>query len=207
MSREFIKLKVESFLRIFMKRKILLGLTTTSQSDWRAKVKEIDEFNIREIALFPTCLKIEERKELYKLLESTKLESIPHVHLRGEDMEEWELDFLVNRYGTKFFNIHPNIEDSEVLGFVKYCEMIYVENLHDAGDVFLQSLKKCAGICFDTSHYEDYGAIQKIHDYDNFLEILKQNKVGCCHISAVVTEPLEDTDYISGDKTQSYSRH
>jgi len=45
-----------------MKRKVLLGLTTTFGSDWRAKIKEIDKLKIQEIALFPTCLGEKNRK-------------------------------------------------------------------------------------------------------------------------------------------------
>lgn len=71
-----------------MKHKILLGLTTTPKSDWREKVKEIEKFGIKELALFPTFLSPDERKELYTLLEKTKIKNIPHVHLR-DDMEEW----------------------------------------------------------------------------------------------------------------------
>ena len=60
-----------------MAKKILLGLTTiTPGGEWRNKIKEIDELGLKEIALFPTCLKIDERKELYQLLEKTKLKKI-----------------------------------------------------------------------------------------------------------------------------------
>ena len=54
-------------------KKILLGLTTTPGSDWRKKVSEIDKLGLKELALFPTCLNEQERKELYGLLEKTKL--------------------------------------------------------------------------------------------------------------------------------------
>ncbi|MDZ4384981.1 MAG: hypothetical protein U0944_01030, partial [Candidatus Moranbacteria bacterium] len=85
-------------------RQILLGLTTTLGSDWRMKAEEIDRLGIKELALFLTCLGSEDRRELYGLLENTSLESIPHVHLR-DDMELWELDYLVEKYHTQVFNI------------------------------------------------------------------------------------------------------
>ena len=94
-----------------MAKKILLGLTTiTPKEEWKNKVKEIDELGIKEVALFPTCLNLEERKELYRLLENTKLERIPHVHIREEDTESWELDYLVKRYKTQVFNTHMPVE-------------------------------------------------------------------------------------------------
>jgi len=56
-----------------MEKKILLGLTTTPKSDWREKVREIEKFRIKEIALFPTMLEMKGRKKLYGLLERTNL--------------------------------------------------------------------------------------------------------------------------------------
>ena len=51
-----------------MAKKILLGLTTIAEGgEWKNKVKEIDKLDIKEIALFPTCLNLAERKELYQL--------------------------------------------------------------------------------------------------------------------------------------------
>ncbi|MDD5464316.1 MAG: hypothetical protein PHP62_04145, partial [Candidatus Moranbacteria bacterium] len=67
-----------------MKHEILLGLTTTPKSDWRGKVEEMKKFGIKQIALFPTFLKIDDRKELYKLLEDIDGLEIPHVHLRDD---------------------------------------------------------------------------------------------------------------------------
>mgnify|MGYP000054681782 CR=1 FL=1 len=45
------------------KHEILLGLTTTPNSDWKGKVEEMKKFGIKKIALFPTFLPIEKRKE------------------------------------------------------------------------------------------------------------------------------------------------
>jgi len=188
-----------------MTKIILLGLTTTTKSDWRAKVNEIDEFGIKEIALFPTCLGITERSELYKLLEATKLESIPHVHLRDEDMEEWELDLLVNKYACKYFNVHPNAE--KVLEYEKYRKMMYVENLQKIDEVYIKTLNQVAGVCLDVSHFEDYAVMIGEKEYEKFPEILKQHKIGCCHISAVRSEPREVTDYLTGEKSFVYSYH
>lgn len=93
------------------KKEILLGLTTTPKSNWIRKIDQIDEYKIKKIALFPTFLKIEDRKELYDLLEKTCLEEIPHVHLR-DDMEEWELEMYIQKYNTQVFNIHGEHADT-----------------------------------------------------------------------------------------------
>lgn len=184
---------------------ILPGLTTTPESDWRAKVAEIDELDLKEIALFPTFIGIQERKELYDLLEKTRLKTIPHVHLRNEDMEEWELDLFVNKYACKYFNVHPNAD--KVLENKKYRKMIYVENLQKIDELFIDALTKVAGICLDVSHYEDYGKLHGEPGYEKFSEILKKYPIGCCHISAVRSVPKEVTDYVTGEKSLNYSYH
>ena len=83
---------------------VLLGVTTQSKLAWKNKIKEIEKFEIREISLFPTSLDKEDRKEMYNLLECSSLQRIPHVHLR-HDMQAWELDYLMEHFKTKVFNI------------------------------------------------------------------------------------------------------
>lgn len=161
-------------------KKILLGLTTTPNSDWREKIREIDKFNIKELALFPTFLKPGERKELYGLLEKTDLGSIPHVHIRGEDMPPEELDWLIKKYKTKVFNIHSAQDYPINYNYSRY--RVYLENTKSIPTK--EELKKYNGLCVDFSHWED-GIKRKNKAYDNFENLVKKYPVGCCHISAV----------------------
>lgn len=189
-----------------MKRKILLGLTTTPQSDWREKIKEIDDLGLEEVALFPTWLQLDGRRELYALLEKTKLRRIPHVHLR-DDMEEWELTYLIDRFKAEIFNMHANEATQEFLGHTRQGEKIFVENQDYVGDLFLASLDSFAGICLDVSHWEDQGIIQKHDGYGEFSGLFKKYKIGCSHISAV-NDKLEILDnYLTGKKMTLYSHH
>lgn len=167
-------------------KKVLLGLTTTPGSDWRGKIKEIDKFGIKEIALFPTCLRINARKLLYELLEKSGLEEIPHVHLRSQDMEKWELELFEKKYKTQLFNIHQDEIDDPILK--PYLHKVYVENQFK----YLQedTVKKCAGICLDLSHIEE-GRIWKKSSLDPVNELLDSYPVGCCHISAVKFSKLD----------------
>lgn len=190
-----------------MKNKIILpGLTTTPRSDWRKKVKEIKKFNLREIALFPTYLEIKDRKELYDLLKKTDLERIPHVHLR-DDMEEWELDFFIKRYKTEVFNIHPDNASQRFLKNNKYASRIYIENMFQIDDDFLNSIKMGKGICLDISHWEDQGVIQCHHGYDGLPDLIKKYKVGCCHISAINDKGEEYQGHATRHKGMAYSHH
>lgn len=189
-----------------MKHKILLGLTTTPGSDWREKIAEIEKFGIKELALFPTFLKMDERKELYSLLEKTRVKKIPHVHLR-DDMEEWELDLFYEKYGSKLFNIHPNLAGLNFTKNSKYKEIIFVENLFKLDDIYFEILNKCAGLCIDFSHWEDQGRILKHEGYEKMEGFIEKYKVGCCHISAVNEELNEIVDYQTGHKISSGDNH
>lgn len=189
-----------------MERKILLGLTTTPRSDWREKTREIDEFGIKEIALFPTWLKLSEREELYALLEKTNLEKIPHVHLR-DDMEEWELDYLSEKYGSKLFNIHAVPQALKLLEIGKHRKNIFLENQEEINDLYINNLEKSGGICLDVSHWEDMGIMMKRKGYDNFLDLMGRYKIGCSHASIVNDAAEEYVDYLTGEKGIQYSHH
>jgi len=191
-------------------KKILLGLTTTPNSDWRGKIEETKKFNITEIALFPTYIQLPERKELYKLLEATPVRSIPHVHLRN-DMEEWEMDLFVEKYQTQVFNIHPlNANFSfDYAKFSKYKHMTYIENqYHIPGD---SEIEMFAGLCIDFTHWEsDFikESMRRKKAYRNFEEKIRKYGVGVAHISAIrsfmgfmsydshMMHDLKDLDYV-----------
>ena len=166
---------------------ILPGLTTTSGSDWRAKIREIDRLRIREVALFPTCLESGEREELYRRLQETGLESIPHVHLRGEDMTPRELAFLVDRYRARAFNIYSPAEFPVNFDYSRFADRIYIEN---TGFVpALDELAGFAGLCVDFAHWES-GLLTENRKYRDFRVLVERIPVGCCHVSALSATPV-----------------
>lgn len=181
-------------------KKILLGLTTAFNSAWREKIREIDKLNLKEIALFPTFLKTSERKELYGLLEKTGIESIPHVHARGEDMNLEEMDYLCRKYKAQVFNIHSFQDYPVNFDYSKY--KIYLENTNSIPTE--EELKKYNGLCVDFSHWEN-GIKKKNKAYDNFENLVKKYPVGCCHISAV-SEKLVYYSYCT-PCTPAYDNH
>ncbi len=178
-------------------RKILPGLTTTRFSNWREKVKEIDEYQIKEIALFPTCLNPAERKELYALLEETKLRSIPHVHAMAE-FEEAEMDYLAGRFQVERFNLHPR-PDAFRHQKSKHWKKVFIENLHhyiapDERNLFSPEAFErysVAGICLDLSHLENERLIFP-GNYLKTLEMIEKFKIGCNHISGIAAEPTTE---------------
>ncbi|MDD4271981.1 MAG: hypothetical protein PHF50_04225 [Patescibacteria group bacterium] len=188
-------------------KKILLGLTTITPGEWKNKVKEIDELGLKEIALFSTCLEYGERQELYRLLEDTGLVSIPHVHLREQDTESHELDYLVKRFKTQVFNIHSKKEEFDFIKRnKKYKDRIYVENIF-MDDNFSEVLKNCAGICLDLSHWESYGFLKKYQGYAELPELLKKYKIGVNHISAIKKEITHCHDNVTNQDFYSYDSH
>lgn len=194
-------------------KRILLGLTTTSGSDWRGKTDEITQLGLKEIALFPTALDRRGRDELYGLLEKTGLESIPHVHLRG-DMTRDEFEYLESTYGTKAFNTHP-AADGRGYPFVEDSpdrHMVFVENTVCVPTE--AELDRHGGLCIDFSHWEIAKNLGNVN-YAGFDRTARRYRIGCCHVSAfpsrIRTNPaailsaklhylreLSDLDYMAG---------
>lgn len=191
-----------------VKPKFLLALTTTHKAHWRDKINEIDELNLEQVALFPTCLELAERKEFYQLLENTKLKSVPFTHLRT-DCELWEIEYLIKRYDCKIFNIHA---DNLAQGFLdrcyKYRQMIYIENgeHYQINSHFEKTLDQVAGLCIDFSHWEDYETRQDLKNYRNFKKYVDKYKVGCAHISAMKDKSYKSLD-LDGNKFQFFACH
>jgi hypothetical protein len=183
-------------------KKILLGLTTTYLSDWKKKIKETTKFNISEIALFLTCLDLEERKRAYEMLKNTPVKSVPHVHLRT-DSKLWEIDYFIKNYHTKVFNIHSRRDVYPfTTDFSNYSSIIYVENTHVTPAI--DELEKFAGLCVDFAHWEDNTLI-KNSDYDDFGDKIKKYGIGCAHISSILPKPVPDPDPLLDKET--YSSH
>lgn len=160
---------------------ILPVITTITPEAWRDKIKEVKKLELKEVALFPTCLNQTERKELYQLLEKTSVKSIPFVHLRS-DMELWELAYLIKNYQTKVFNTHTIREYPIPADWAKYQDLIFIENVHQPLDE--EEIKKFAGICLDFSHLEN-DRLSDQEKYKHNVKIIEKYKVGCSHISAV----------------------
>jgi hypothetical protein len=163
------------------KRKILPSITTTSGSDWKAQLKEVKELKLKEIAIFPTCLKEKERKKFYSLIEKTGIKSIPFCHLRS-DMKIEELDFLIKNYKTRVFAIHGQSENPLIYDYSKYKNMIYVENVYHLFNE--KELDYFGGVCLDFSHLENDRILHK-NKFKKIIKIIKKYPIGCNHISVV----------------------
>jgi hypothetical protein len=169
-------------------QKILPTITTTSRSNWRNKIKEINELGIEEVSIFPTAINKKERQEMYGLLEKSCVKSIPFVHLRN-DMDIEELDYLVKNYGTKAFNTHTEREYPFLHDYSKYKDILFIENVYEPLDG--KELQKFRGICLDVSHLENDRRLRK-EIFDENTKTLKKFTIGCNHISGISEEIYKD---------------
>lgn len=180
----------------FKNRKIFVTITTTRDADWKQMIKDADKFRIREIALFPTGLLEKERMDLYKLLDKSKIKSIPTVHLRS-DMKPSEIKYLIKKYRTKVFNIHATAEFPLKYSYSEFRKMIYIENVYGGFDG--NEIKKYAGICLDFAHLEN----DRLLNEQRFLKVGKlidEYPIGMNHLSCIRNE-----SHI--DKTNGETRH
>jgi len=167
---------------------ILPGLTSTKKERIPAFIAALRRSSIRDIALFPTCLSIAERRSLYGELETIPGLGIPHVHLRS-DCDAEEMGYLVGRFGTQAFNIHPRAS-SHAFGPIpeRFAASLFIENvdipaedaelLGDGGPV-------PGGLCLDFSHLENARLFNKQDYVTTVSHQLECFTTGCCHISAI----------------------
>lgn len=170
-------------------RKVLLGITSFETFDWREKLNELVQFNITEVSLLPNHLSQAERRELYELLKQTPVKSVPHVNL-AENTEGWELDYLVQNYGTKVFTSPATKEGYKMITSVpKYNTMIYMENgENDEKNRFFNDALfekyQIHGISLDFAHLENEKHLSK-PSYKRTIMMLEKYPIGCNQVRGV----------------------
>ncbi|MDD5396785.1 MAG: hypothetical protein PHW24_01860 [Candidatus Moranbacteria bacterium] len=169
------------------KIKFLPSLTTVTMQagvgDWMSMIEEIKKFDLKEIGLFPTVLEKEERYRLYAELKKTSVEKIPFVHLRGQDMDLAELDFLVENFKTEVFNIHTTVTWPVAFDYSKYAKQIFIENGKFVPTE--EELQKFGGLCVDFSHWENMVKLGNV-EYDMEMKArIAKYPIGVCHLSVI----------------------
>jgi hypothetical protein len=177
-----------------MTHAVLPSITTHSitASSWRDKLVEVETLGLTQFALFLTGISVEERMILFDELAQLRRRhsfEIPFVHAVST-MKDSEYRKLVDEYGTKAFNLHPESEfplhhplSAEIR------RIIFVENATQSRALEPQDLSGFAGICLDVSHLEDtrrnFPAV-----YDQMVQMLATFPIGANHISAVAKDPV-----------------
>lgn len=168
--------------------KIIVSITTTSKSDWRAKLREAKELGLKEVALFLTCIDKRERQEFYRLLKKSGIQKTPFVHLRS-DMTPQEIDWLMKNYGAKYFNIHSIKHHPNIYDLSKYRRRIYMEN--NLQPIFHETAN-WAGVCLDVSHFEDRRLRRQIALLNDLKKTLATYPVGIWHLNAIMSKAKTD---------------
>lgn len=172
--------------------------TLTTLFEYEKKLEEIKALKLDKVCVFFTGLNFEQRKNLFLELAKTEIKEIPFAHIKN-DMKEEELDFLIKKYKTKRFNLHSFQEHAPLYDYSKYKDLIYIENVYIAFEE--EEIKKWAGICLDFSHLEN-DRLSRPEIYEKNMEILKKNKIGCNHISAI-----KDKSSLNEDGYNRYDDH
>lgn len=149
--------------------------------DWHDLVKEAGELSLTEVCLFVTGLEKDGRQELYRLLEKIKIKSIPFVHLRS-DMAGDELEYLINKFGTKAFNIHSEKINPLEHDLSRFKDRIFIENHLLPFDE--KELVRWAGICWDAAHLEACRR-NTPEVYRQIVATMENFPIGCAHLSAI----------------------
>ncbi|MFC1625248.1 hypothetical protein ACFL15_02655 [Patescibacteria group bacterium] len=175
-------------------REILVSITTLG-GNWEEKVDEIKNLGLEKVALFLTGLEYRNinKKDLFKKIEDTKVKEIPFVHITNFTKPE-DLDYLINRFKTKAFNIHSEDKYPLKHDLSRYKHMIYIENVFRYTPKE-QEIKNFAGTCIDLTHLEiSKKRYPKI--YEKTIDVLDKFNCGCNHISSYKKVSVEDARYI-----------
>jgi len=156
----------------------------TFAGNWREMLTEVSDLKLTEISLFLTCANKTERREIYRILEKTKVKKIPHVHAR-HDMTEEELDYLVKKYKTKAFTLHYQYY-VKFFRKSKHKRNFFIENNDGQSRLKdLKIIKEVGGVCIDLSHFKYFERYNQEY-YEKTKESVKRHKVGCNHLSAIL---------------------
>jgi len=169
--------------KFWKNRKIYVSIISAGIS-WEDLLKEADSLGLKEVALFLTWVDEDERKALFNALERSSIKSIPLVHLKSNERPE-EISYLINKFNSKKFNIHPQREFPLKHNLSKFKDKIYVENAYNIfkeGAFREEDIGDWAGVCVDVSHLEGEKNISK-DNFEKTMEIIKKSKVGWNHIS------------------------
>lgn len=138
-----------------MAKNILIGLTGENANDLLLKIKEADDFKIKEASLFLEMIfERSDRQKIYNSLLRSKIKNIPLVHIR-DDMEKDELNFLKNKYKTKYFTIHEkNFQQNDILKWKGFYKDLYLEMNFDNFVSKKVKVEKIGGFCVDLAHFK-----------------------------------------------------
>lgn len=198
---------------------IVVGITCTTvrrkKEHWKEQLKEINQLQIKEIALFPCTLNYNERKEMYHLLEKSTVKEIKLVHLRDEDFTEAELDYFSRRFNTKVFNCHADHFDQLYEKFPHFHHNIALEFRAENKIKNKLEPNKMGGFCVDLAHF-NIALHKKYQEAEYTLKYLPHTPILANHLSGYSQKREMDLhfvtnvhqfDFLTGLPSEVFSRN
>lgn len=109
-------------------KKILINISISPKSSWREDIARLSDLGINEIALFIETSTLNQRKEVYQVLEKYHIQSIPYVQL-SSNFEEGEMDYLVTTHNTSVFGLYlDNSSLNFISSLVNFTALVAPEN-------------------------------------------------------------------------------
>ena len=166
---------------------VIPSITTIARgaSTWRDTIAELEPLELRSVGLFLTGVREAERRELYRELELAHVRhlfTIPFVHAVS-DMSEDEYRYLMDRFGTEFFNLHPVRQyplQHKLSAEVR--RKITIENAFIDQSIELMDLSGFHGICMDIAHAEDLRR-KNAPEFEKLAHLIHRAPVLANHVS------------------------
>ena len=181
--------------------KIILSITGENNIDWQAKLDEINRLKITEVAVFLERFDRKERDHFYRFLLRSSVKKIPFVHLR-EDVSKEEIQFFINKFRTKYFNIHEDHFKS-LDRWKGFWDKLYLEMNYDSKIAKEVKVRRIGGFCVDLAHFK--AAIARGAKEAYYIHLRKDKiKFACNHLGGYCPERMKDVHKATGTKDFDY---
>lgn len=184
-----------------LSEKIFLSITGEKNIDWQAKLKEVNQLKIGEVAVFLERFDKKERDNFYRFLLRSSIKKVPLVHLRG-DVSKKEIEFFVHKFKTDYFNIHE--EHFKSLDKWKgFWDKLYLEMNYDSEIAKEVKVRRIGGFCIDLAHFKS--AIARGAKESYYIHSRKNKiKFTCNHLGGYSPEKMHDLHIITTLKDFDY---
>lgn len=83
---------------------IIVGILFSKTPEWRSLLSTIPVALDNQMGLFLQGMGLEDRKEIYRIFETSPIKKIPYVQL-ASDAQDWEIKFFVEKFSTSVFSL------------------------------------------------------------------------------------------------------
>jgi len=181
--------------------KILVSLTGDSAQDCLSKIKELQKYQVSEVALFLERLTPADREQVYLALSKIKIK-IPLVHLR-HDMTGAEVKMLSNIYKVKYFTIHED-HFKIIKNWRGFYKKLYLEMTTDDYVARNVKVEKIGGFCVDLAHYKHQAVLNNKDFKYVYNRRTKAALFACNHISGYSYKDNIDMHQVSAKSNFDY---